>query len=388
LEEAPHSHSVSAFLTDPERAIAWGLPAWRHKGVVATVVLKGQEIFAEGQWNGITFDSADLDSIVKSFDALNLASHIPLKLGHEGPDAREDPVSQFALGWVTKIYREGRKLLADFTVPQKVADWIREGMLQFVSVELLKDVKADTREIPWVLDAVALLGADQPAVGILKSLSLTMARSTALQCRERVAFSRETKPTLTGGKPIMADDDKQKDDVKALLERLNAAEKERDTLRLAAARTVEAETKLTELQTQTRNEKITAHRATLMALFEAPIKDKKILPSVREQFKRVYKTESEAVLDVTASDADIFMRANPNPDAPRAPSTLQSDPNDPAEKALAMARSAVQAAAVDPFNKDKPRDVLLVEAFKAQFRSNPDLARGWQSAPGGDNAAQ
>lgn len=312
---------------------------------------------------------------------------MPLKLGHDGPDARDDPTTQFALGWVTKIYREGKKLLADFSVPQKVADWIREGMLQFVSVELLKDVKADTREIPWVLDAVALLGADQPAVGILKSLSLSMARSTALQCRGRVAFSRDT-TTLTGGKPIMADDDKQKDDVKALLDRLNAAEKERDTLRLAAARTVEAETKLAELQTQTRNEKITAHRASLMALFETPIKDRKILPSVREQFKRVYKTESEAVLDVTASDADIFMRANPNPDAPRAPSTLQSDPNDPAEKALAMARSAVAVAAVDPFNKDKPRDVLLVEAFKAQFRSNPDLARSWQSAPGGDNAAQ
>jgi hypothetical protein len=35
---------------------------------------------------------------------------------------------------------------------------------------LLKDVQADTRKIPWVLDAVALLGATQPAIGILRSL--------------------------------------------------------------------------------------------------------------------------------------------------------------------------------------------------------------------------
>src|SRR6185295_13965454 len=185
---------------------------------IATVDLKGQEVFAEGIWNGIEFSSADLDSIIKSFDALDLGGHIPLKLGHEGPDPRDTPETQFALGWVTRIYREGRKLLADFNVPEKVANWIRDGMLKFVSVELLRDVKADTREIPWVLDAVALLGADQPAVGILKSLSLTMARSTALQCRERVAFSRDN-PTTGGHKPLMADD-KKDENVAALMARL------------------------------------------------------------------------------------------------------------------------------------------------------------------------
>lgn len=285
-----------------------------------------------------------------------------------------------------RIYREGKKLLADMEVPEKVAAWIRDGLLKFVSVELLKDVKADTREIPWVLDAVALLGADQPAVGILKSLSLTMARSTALQCRERVAFSRET-PTHNGGhRAEMAE---QTDDVKALLARLTAAEKktedaekERDTLRIAAARAEQAETKLTELQTQTRNEKIAVHRATLMNLFEAPIKDKKILPAVREQFKRVYKTESDDVLNVTAADADVFMRANLNPDAPRSINTQATDPNDPVEKALFSARAAAATAAVNPANRDKPRDQILVEAMQAEFRRNPDLGRAWQDAPG------
>jgi len=262
----------------------------RRQRAIATVELKGQEIFAIGEWNSIEFSEADVDSIIKSFDLLELAGHIPLKLGHEGPDARDDPETQFALGWVTKLYREGKKLLADFTVPEKVAAWIRDGMLRFVSVELLKDVKADTREIPWVLDAVALLGADQPAVGILKSLSLTMARSTALQCRERVAFSRDN-PTTGGHTANMAEPN---DDMKALLARLTAAErkaddaeKERDTVRLTAARAEQAEAKLSELQAQTRNEKIAAHRKTLMELFEAPIKAKTILPAVREQFKRV-----------------------------------------------------------------------------------------------------
>ncbi len=325
---------------------------------------------------------------MNSFNTLGLSERVPLKLGHDGDAPFKD--GQPALGWVKRIYREGKKLIADLTgIPESLYTFIKEGLYKFVSVELLADVKAGTREIPWVLDAVALLGADPPAVGILKDLqALTMARSTVFQCRERVAFTRDS--IITGGqKPTMADEDKQKEDVKALLERLNKAEKDADTLRLAAARTVEAETKLTELQTLTRNEKITAHRAKLMEMFEAPIKDKKILPSVREQFKRVYKTESESVLDVTAADAEVFIRANPNPDAPKTPTTLAAnDPNDPVEKALHSARQSAAAAAVDPLNKDKPRDVLLVEAFKAQFRSNPELAKGWQSAPGVAGAAQ
>lgn len=277
---------------------------------------------------------------------------------------------------MTRIYREGRKLLADFNVPEKVANWIRDGMLKFVSVELLRDVKADTREIPWVLDAVALLGADQPAVGILKSLSLTMARSTALQCRERVAFSRDN-PT-TGDKPPMADPT-----VSELMARLDKIEAEKKALETKVAEGESFQRKYTELQTQTHEEKVQAHRKAVLAVFEAPIKEKKILPWVREKFSSIYRVETDDVLKVTAADAEQFARANPNPDAPKAPASIGSvDPNDPAEKALMSVREAVRAAASDPMNKDKPRDVLLVESFAAQFRSNPDLAKGWQSAPG------
>lgn len=279
---------------------------------------------------------------------------------------------------MTRIYREGRKLLADFNVPEKVATWIRDGMLKFVSVELLRDVKADTREIPWVLDAVALLGSDQPAVGILKSLSLTMARSTALQCRERVAFSRDN-PTTGGHKPPMADE--PKDDVKALLARLEKAEKDRDSLALKAARTDEAETKLNELQTKTQAEKVNAHRAKLMEAFEAPIKAKTILPSVREHFKRVNKVDSdEHVLSVSVADAEVFMKAYPNPDAPRQPSTVSgTDPNDPADKALAFARAQIRADR----DTGKTPDQIVLESIQAQMRSNPELATAWKNAPGG-----
>jgi hypothetical protein len=247
-------------------------------------------------------------------------------------------------------------------------------MLRFVSVELLKDVKADTREIPWVLDAVALLGADQPAVGILKSLSLAMSRSSGLQCRARVAFSRDN-PTTGGQRANMAEDK----DVSALMARIDKLEAEKKAAELKAAEGESFQRKLTELQTQTHAEKVTAHRAKLMELFEAPIKDKKIVPAVREQFKRVYKTETDDVLNVTASDAEVFMRANPNPDAPKTPTTLGgADPNDPAEKALAFARTRIR----EERTSGKTPDQIACEAIQAQLRSNPDLAKAWQGAPG------
>jgi hypothetical protein len=341
---------------------------------IAAVELKGQEIFAEGTWNGLVFSESDVDDIIRSFDLLGLSGHIPLKMGHEGPDARDDPESQFALGWVKRVYREGKKLLADMEVPEKVANWIREGFLKFVSVELLRDVKADTREIPWVLDAVALLGSDQPAVGILKSLTLAKARSTALQFRARAVFTRDNVQPK-GAKPHMAG---ETDDVK----KREDAERERDAFKR----------QLEDLQTKTHNDRVIAHRAKLMEAFETPIKDKKIIPAVREQFKRMYKVDTDDVLSATVADAEVFMKAHPNPDAPKTPTTLGTlDPNDPAEKAKFAATQAATAAAQSqmhlPPDQRKPRDQLLVEAYQAEFRRNPELGKSWQDAPGRTSVA-
>ncbi len=104
------------------------------------------------------------------------------------PDARQDPASQYALGWVQRVWRDGEKLLGDLDVSERVAKHIADGALRFVSVELLKNVKADTRLIPWTLDAVALLGTDQPAVGTLQPLSLHARQ--ALTFESRATFSR------------------------------------------------------------------------------------------------------------------------------------------------------------------------------------------------------
>ncbi len=148
--------------------------------------LKGQEVFAAGIWNGTQFSEADLDAMVQSFEALGLAGRVPLKFGHDSPK----PDGQPSLGWVSRVWREGKRLLADFShVPDKVVQLIKDKAYRHVSVELLRNVKAGTREIPWTLDAVALLGADQPAVGILKELTVGMSSRMPLVYASRATFT-------------------------------------------------------------------------------------------------------------------------------------------------------------------------------------------------------
>jgi hypothetical protein len=313
-----------------------------------------------------------------------LGGKIPLKFGHNEDQPLTD--GQPALGWVSRVYREGKKLLADFSdLPTVVYEAIRKGLYKFVSVELLGEVQAGTRVIPWVLDAVALLGADPPAVGVLKDLQqLTMARSSGLQGRARVAFSRDT--TTTGGhRPTMADEPNK--DIAAILTRLSALEEENKTLKLSAAESETNKRLFTELKEKTHGEKVEAHRGKLLALFETAIKDKKILPAVRERFKRAYPVDKDDVLNIPLTDVETFIRENPNPDAPKNPASLAGGGDQAPVDALAdtqalcAARKFVRENATDPEFRDMPRWEQLVKAGAAVFRSNPDLAKSYARLP-------
>jgi hypothetical protein len=156
--------------------------------------LQGAEIFATGTWNGMAFSDADVEAIAASFNALNLSGRVPLKLGHDGADARRGD-GEPSLGWIERVQAVGGKLLADIKLTSaKLAEGIKSGAYKFVSVELLQDVRAGNRVIPFVLDAVAVLGSTQPAVGTLKDLASSlrpMARGMpALQFASRVTFTR------------------------------------------------------------------------------------------------------------------------------------------------------------------------------------------------------
>ena len=123
--------------------------------------MKWIEICKAGTWtakNGkdVTLTTTDLDAIVSTYDPS--VREAPLVFGH--PE-EEDP----AFGWVDKLKRSGEILLAAFKqVPDTVKDLVNSGHYKKVSIALMPDKKT--------LKHVGLLGAVQPAVPGLKSVSL------------------------------------------------------------------------------------------------------------------------------------------------------------------------------------------------------------------------
>ncbi len=98
--------------------------------------LNGVEIFAAGTWHAakggkVTVTETDLDAMVSSFQSINqIGGYKPvLKLGHSetqrffgGKDGAP------ALGFVSRIWRDGQKVLADFAgVPRALFDLIKQG---------------------------------------------------------------------------------------------------------------------------------------------------------------------------------------------------------------------------------------------------------------------
>ena len=93
-----------------------------------TVDLKGVEVFSVGNWAGDAYTEQDLDAMVSSYPTLGFQP--TAKAGHA--DGQEDEAAARkvfgapALGYVSRLYRNGKKLVADFTnVPRHFADLIK-----------------------------------------------------------------------------------------------------------------------------------------------------------------------------------------------------------------------------------------------------------------------
>ena len=140
----------------------------KNNAVEQTFNLNGVEIFSTGIWNGDRYTQKDLDSMIENFDEVGFEP--PVKLGHND-EQTELKDGQPALGYIDKIYKVGTKLVADFKeLPKKVYEAIKRGNYKRVSSEIYWNYKANGSTFNRVLKAVALLGAEVPAVTNLQSI--------------------------------------------------------------------------------------------------------------------------------------------------------------------------------------------------------------------------
>ncbi len=126
--------------------------------------IKGVEIFKTGTHNGDVYTEKDLDDMVSAFGVLDYRPAI--KIGH----TKDSPGSP-AYGWVQNIARDGDKLRADFTdMHDSVVEAIRNKAYDRCSSEIYFNLKRGGKDYRRALKAVALLGAEVPAVAGLTPL--------------------------------------------------------------------------------------------------------------------------------------------------------------------------------------------------------------------------
>ncbi len=275
-------------------------------------LLKGREILAIGTWPAseeLPVTEEVIDGIVDAFNALNCAGRVPLKLSHDGEDARFEPLSKIAMGWVQKIWRKGKTLLADLSVPDKVAPLIDQEHLKFVSVELLKNVQVFNRTIPYVLDAIALLGAEQPAVGVLSDLKTSiMARRMPLRAGGRVTL-RRADTSHEDTEMDKAEIEKLVKDQAAALVRAGveaATGKDSEMGKALAA----ANAALDEERKSRKEDARKQHVALIDERFNRAIEAKAMEPATREAFKKLtrYDTDPEVIANQPITNVEEYVK--------------------------------------------------------------------------------
>lgn len=243
--------------------------------------------FASGKKMKITGDN--LDEMVASFEALNTKpGFIPaLKLGHSAMQ-KFFGNNQGAprLGFVEKIWRAGDKILANFSdVPDVLVDLIEKGRYNQVSVEVFPKYEFEGKVFKNLLTAVALLGAELPAVKGLKDLASSLfvaeefdseqARIEYTEEDQMEKFTQEQVDALTEAaiaKAIKEAETKFTEDTADLNTRLAAQDEEIKGLREDKEKAAEDAAKFAETQ----------RTSQLKALFDQGVKDGKFLPKQEE----------------------------------------------------------------------------------------------------------
>ena len=242
-----------------------------------------QEIFSIGKWNGKEFTLDDLKAMVSAFNALKDNLKIPLKLGHNDEQTLTD--GEPALGWVTdiRLNNDTQKLEAVFDITSPVVmQAMYKQMYRTVSVEMYEDVQYKGKDFKFVITAVALLGADLPAVNNLNDLTKYFSNSLNFaNTGDDCGFVKDRKFTFNLNHEV-----KNMDELKELKQQFAELQSKFSTVEASNKeleeknKTLVAEKEANEAKQKA--EKFKADKEKLEADCEQLVKDETILPAKRE----------------------------------------------------------------------------------------------------------
>lgn len=147
---------------------------------LTTVNLTGVALLRPGTWNNDLYTEADLSAIVDAFEAGNAGIDPPVKLGHPPDQKLLNNSGLPAAGYVSALRMDGDTLTADLRdVPERIARLIKSKAYSKVSAEIYFNFSDGEVEHPRLLKAIALLGADVPAVTSLDDVEAWYGRQYA-----------------------------------------------------------------------------------------------------------------------------------------------------------------------------------------------------------------
>lgn len=345
--------------------------------------LKDREIFAVGTWNGIEFTEEDLNDIAANFQKLFDSHKVPLKFGHN--EEQEITDGQPAIGWVSRVYKNGKKLFADFSdLPRVVFDAIKNRLYRTVSIEVLFNVDGDGKRFNHVLDAVALLGADQPAVSSLADLDKLLAMRTEFSGGHRVSFETIAGKTEKFTSEVDMDEKGVQKLVDAAISPLNTRIDELSTensqlktdLKKAEDQVAVFKRDKADSEEKAQKGKIEASRKAVKAVLDAAVEAKSLTPAFRETYeKQIGFDDDERVVSI---DVEEIKKMFSIKDTPKH-TGLERDPDDgdvdldnPDEQLLALTRQY----------QHKHGEKNFVTAQNAVFAANPKLHRAYLDSTG------
>lgn len=250
--------------------------------------LNNVEIFRTGTWNGDKFNTTDLDDMVNNFNAVGFKP--PVKLGHD--EKSGDP----AFGWVAALRRVGDRLVADFIdLPDKIFQAIKDKQFDAVSSEIFFNLKRDGKLFKRALKAVALLGANIPAVSNLRPLSESLQESLGtFTCEQVTLYTNREDETMPDKKAPDTVDEKQalEQKVAKLEQQLAEASKGND----AILQLQEMKETIAQLQQQTQEAQERERRATIKGKV-----DECHIPVLRNHLTALYDAATQTTKTVKFS---------------------------------------------------------------------------------------
>jgi hypothetical protein len=147
---------------DDKQAVAICNSMWDKKEMkLETVNIGGVEIFETGNWKGNVYKEKDLDEFVNNFNNKVAEPYMTIDHSDKASKQFKDALQALSLGFVSKLSRIGKKLVADFKqVPKTIADLIQAGALKKKSIEFYRQFIANGNLHKNVLQGVTFHGAN------------------------------------------------------------------------------------------------------------------------------------------------------------------------------------------------------------------------------------